>query len=340
MLKIFCAGLLSLILATEVLQAADTNSTDQHANLLGEAVLRLLVTRDADRFANDLSVSNHFNRAGVSDSARKVLNQATRMGVEPSRVNFRVKEVRARATGTGQNPESNVKGDMLPFSFGIRIVLLGEPPHGSQTNTPLQGEYELALGGAFEFPDSWRTYEGIRWSRLPDGVPDPQTKGELAVVSNIVERPGAPLHLADDPALRVSGNTLVQFLQKGDAKLYENEAMPSLEKEWEALVKKLKTNGVKDIPARTEVEGGWKIRRGALLQSAEDVLSQATAIGIDFSTAEFTLKDASAEQPYMRGGYGMVEDITAGPLRFTFTVKSNQKSKSGHLSRVTTSLRQ
>jgi thiol-disulfide isomerase/thioredoxin len=329
MLKKYRAGLLSLIVATGVLQAADTNSTDEHANHLGEAVLRLLVSRDTDRFANDLSVSNQFNRAGVSDSARQVLNQATRMGVEPSRLTFRVKEVRARATGTGQNPESNVKGDMLPFSTGIKIVLFGEPLHDSQANKPLQGEYELALGGAFEFPDGWRTFEGIRWSRLPDGLPDAQTKGEVALVSNIVERVGLPLHVDDDPALRMSGNTLVQFLQKGDAKNYESAVMPSLEEEWGALVKKLKANDIKDIPSRTEVEGGWKMRRGALVQSAEDVLSQAKALGIDFSTAELVLKDASAEQPYMRGGYGEVEGITAGPLRFTFTVKSDQKSKSG-----------
>jgi thiol-disulfide isomerase/thioredoxin len=325
----YWAGLLLLILASGIAQGADKNSTNQHANLLGETALRLLESRDADRFANDLSLTNQFNRAEVLDSARHVLEQATRMGVEPSRVHFRLKEVRAKATGTGQNPESNVKGEMLPTSFGIRIVLHGEPVQDTQANKSLQGEYELALGGAIEFPDGWRTYEGIRWSRLPDGVPDAQTKGEMAVVSNIVERVGMPLHVADDPALQASGNTLLRFLQKGDAKIYDNEAMASFEEEWEAMLKKLKKNGIKDIPVRTEVEDGWKTRRGALVQSAEGVLSQAKAIGIDFSTAEIALKDASAEQPYMRGGYGRVEGITAGPLRFTFTVKSSQKSKSG-----------
>src|SRR5215831_18898079 len=199
-MKKYWAGLLSLILATGDAHSADTNSANQHATLLGETVLRLLVSRDADRFANDLSLSNQFNRAQVFDSARQVLDQATRMGLEPSRVHFRIKEVRARATDTAQNPQTNVKGDMLPTSFGIRIVLLGEPAQDSRTGKPLQGEYELALGGAFEFPDGWRTYEGVRWSRLPDGVPDPQTKSELALVSNIVERVGLPLHTADDPA--------------------------------------------------------------------------------------------------------------------------------------------
>jgi len=328
-MKKYWTALLSLILATEILQAADTNSANQHATILGETVLRLLVSRDADRLANDLSLSNQFNRTQVLDSARQVLDQATRMGLEPLRIHFRIKEVRARATDTAQNPESNVKGDMLPTSFGIRIVLLGDPVQDSQTNKPLQGEYELALGGAFEFPDGWRTYEGVRWSRLPDGVPDPQTKSELALVSNIVERVGLPLHAADDPALQALGNTLVMFLQKGDPKFYDDEAMLSFEEEWEALLKKLKANDIKEIPARAEVENGWKTMRGELVKSAEGVLAQTKALGIDFSAAEIALKDATAEQPYMRGGYGRVEGITAGSLRFTFTVKSNQKSKSG-----------
>src|SRR5262249_26140475 len=103
----------------------------------------------------------------------------------------------------------------------------------------------------------------------------------------------------------------------------------SFEEEWEALQKKIKTYDIKDIPVRTEAEDAWKMMRGESVKSAEGVLAQAKALGIDFSTAEIVLKDATAEHPYMRGGYGRVEGITAGPLRFTFTVKSNQKSKSG-----------
>jgi len=59
-------------------------------------------------------------------------------------------------------------------------------------------------------------------------------------------------------------------------------------------------------------------------------LAQAEVLGLDLSGAEITLKDASADHPYMRGGYGSVDGITAGPLRFTLSVKSDQKSKAGH----------
>ena len=69
--------------------------------------------------------------------------------------------------------------------------------------------------------------------------------------------------------------------------------------------------------------------RGQFVESARGVLAQAEVLGIEFSKADITLKYATADHPYMRGGYGSVDGITAEPLRFTFSVKSNQKSKAG-----------
>jgi len=321
--------LVVLCLTTLSLQCADTNSPNQHATILGESVLRLLELRDVDRFANDVAVSNQQNRRQASDSARLVLDQATRMGLDASRVHFRIKEVLAKATGTGQNPDSNVKGDLLPTSFGIRILLLGEPARDSQSDKQLRGEYELGLGGAFEFPDGWRTYEGIRWSHLPDGVADQRTKEEVRLVSNIVARIGMPLHAADDPAFAALGNTLIRFLREHDENIFLSETMPSLDQRWEALLKKLTVNGVKELPTRKDFEGASKMFRGILLESARGVLAQADVIGVDFAGAEIALKDATADFPYMRGGYGSVDGITAQPLRFTLSVKSTQKSKAG-----------
>jgi thiol-disulfide isomerase/thioredoxin len=328
-MKNYCSALISLCLAAWSLRAADSNSAQQHAAVVGETVLRLLQVRDLDRFAYDLALTNQYNRRQVSDSARVVLDQAARMGIEPSRVHFRIKEVLARVTGRAQNPQSKVNGDMLPTSFGIRILLLAEPARDSQSDKPLRGEYELALGGAVDFPDGWRTYEGLRWSRFPDGVADDRTKREVMLVSNIVERLGSPLHAADDPPLAALGNTLVRFLRQRDEKIFANEAMHSFEESWEALLKKLNANGVKELPTRKDVEDGWNMMRGLLVDSARGVLAQAEVLGIDFSAAELTLKEVTADHPYMRGGYGSVDGITADALRFTISVKSNQKSKAG-----------
>jgi thiol-disulfide isomerase/thioredoxin len=83
-------------------------------------------------------------------------------------------------------------------------------------------------------------------------------------------------------------------------------------------------------PARKDIEESWNMARGQFVESARGVLAQVETLGIDFSKAEITLKEATADHPYMRGGYGAVDGITAGPLRFTLGVKSNQKSKAGH----------
>ena len=162
------------------------NSTPEHAAPIGKAVLRLLEGRDAEGFAGALALANPYNTKKVLDSARVVLEQAARSGLEPSCVHFRIKEVLAKATGKSKYPLDNAGGEDVPTSFGIKIILLGEPARDSQADKPLRGEYELALGGSFEFPDGWRTYEGVRWSRFPEGIADERTKQEVLLVSNIV----------------------------------------------------------------------------------------------------------------------------------------------------------
>lgn len=325
----YLLSLVALFLATSNLRGVDTNSSLQHAAAVGEAVQRLLEARDADGFAHALAVTNPYNRKQVADSAQLVLDQAARSGLEPSRVHFRVKDVLAKATGTAKNPDK-AEGEMLPTSFSIKIILLGESVRDSAADKPFLGEYELALGGSFEFPDGWRTFEGVRWSRFPDGVADERTRRDVLLVSNIVTHPGAPLHVADDPALAALGNTLIRFLQQRDEKVFANEAMRSFDEVWDALLKELNMAGVKPLPSRNDFQDSWNMMRGQLVDSARGVLAQADVLGLDFSNAEITLKDGSADSPYMRGGYGSVDGITSESLRFTISVKSNQKSKAGH----------
>jgi thiol-disulfide isomerase/thioredoxin len=311
-----------LVLGSSGLRAVAASAPSHHAASLGESVLRLLESRDADRFADEVALTNSFNRKRVSDSARLVVDQATRLGL----VHFRIQEVRAAATGTAPNPQSGTPGDSLPFSFGIRIILSGEVARGSQPDNRLRSEYELALGGALEFPDGWRTLDGIRWSRLPASVTDEKTQREVALSSTIEEHFRASLHAVDDPALAVLGKALIHLLQQGDEKVFAHEALPSFEETWDRLVKQLDAGGVKTPPPREEIEDGWNMGRGAFLESAQSVLAQAEVIGIDFAGSEVALKDVVADNPYMRGTYGSVDGVTA-ELRFVINVKSDRKSK-------------
>src|ERR1039458_4521422 len=82
-MKHYWIALISLFFATWSLRADDTNSIHQHATAVGEGVLRLLQIRDAASFANALAATNKYNRRQVLDSAQLVLDQATRLGLEP-----------------------------------------------------------------------------------------------------------------------------------------------------------------------------------------------------------------------------------------------------------------
>lgn len=332
--KCFFYTLTCLCLATASLRADETNSSQQHATMIGEAVLKLLETRDPKSFAEALAVTHPVNRMQVVQSARLVLDQAARLGIDPSRVHFHVKEVQAKATGTGANPDNRTNGVMLPTSFGIKVILMGEPVQESQTGKPLRGEYELALGGSFEFPAGWRTYEGIRWSHFPDGLADERTKRELMLVSKMATLNA--FNAADDPALSALGNTLIRFIQQRDEKIFTNEALRSFEECWKAMsekmasMKEINSEGMPELPSKKEGEDAFNMIRGPMIETARGLLTQADVLGIDFTGAEITLKDAIAEHAYMRGGFGDVEGVTAGPLRFILSVKSDQKSKSGH----------
>ena len=335
-MKAYWVALTILCLAAWRLSADETNSTQQHTTAVGEAVLRLLEVRDADSFADSLALTNPKNRMEVVRSARLVLDQAARLGLMSSRVHFHVKEVFAKSTGSSQNPQSKVKGEMLPTSYGITIILLGEPARDAQADKTLRGEYEIALGGAYEFPDGWRTYEGVRWSRFPDGVMDERAKQELLVVSNTVAL--HRIEAAEDPALVALGNVLIRFLRERDETIFANEALRSFDECWDgltkklALIKELKLAGsVEGLPSRKNAEDSYNMMRGYLVEPARSVLAQAESLGIDFSGAEINLKNAVAAFPYMRGVYGGVDGITAEQLQFIFSVKSNQKSKAGHL---------
>jgi len=332
-MKPYLIAIVAICLAALDLRADGTNSAPEHATALGKSLLQLLEVGDVDSFANAHGLTNRANRMGVMESSRLVLDQASRLGLDPSRIRFRLKEVLATATTTAQNPQSNIKGDMLPSSFGIRIILAGEPVRDIRADQMLRGEYELAVGGAFEFPDGWRTFEGIRWSRFPALVADERMNRELQVISNVATR--FQLRAEDDPGLLALGTNLIRFLKDGDEKIFTNEVMSSFDELWEALskkqalLKKYKVGGGMSLPSKKVAEESLNLMRQPWVDSVREVLAKTKSLGIDFSEAQVTLKDAIAERAYMRGGYGAVEGLTAGPLRFVFSVKSDQISKAG-----------
>lgn len=185
------------------------------------------------------------------------------------------------------------------------------------------------MGGSQDYPDGWRTYEGIRWERFPEGVADERLREELPIIALLAEHNGSPLHATNDPALKALGQVILRFLQVRDATVYGREALPNFAETWAALEKKMADAPSPEQPAKKEIENIWNARYESLMESARQILANAEALGVDFTGAEVKLKDVIAEQPNIRGVYGSAEGIDSNLLRFIFQVKSERKSKSG-----------
>ncbi|HEY3863622.1 MAG TPA: hypothetical protein VGO59_17240 [Verrucomicrobiae bacterium] len=168
---------------------AQTAAANEINSAAGAAVKQLLESGDASRFAleivagaNDLAeqrLSNTvthvtrpwpFTPESVEDERKKVaakarlfLGLAGRLGVDASRITFRVKRVQVASppAGAAVPPEVGV----LPYAPKIKVVLQGD-----STIERLAGEYVVELDGAVEFSKGWRIYEGIRWAHVPEGL--------------------------------------------------------------------------------------------------------------------------------------------------------------------------
>jgi alpha-tubulin suppressor-like RCC1 family protein/thiol-disulfide isomerase/thioredoxin len=350
---------LPIVAATAFSARAEAGGTNKELVALGEQVLRLLHDRDPDRFAlqvapsiadwrSFLSTSTNqaatakkddalgpdfekeldHQRKSVAKSARLVLDQAARLGLEPSRILFRVTEVAGTATSRFHNPRIMSEGENLPSSFDLKIKLRVELVGEASRETTLSGEYELAIGGALKFPTGWRTYEGISWSRFPDGVGDERTRLEMRFNSKVARHTDS-LHAEDDSALEKLGATLIQFLRQRDEKSFETNALWSFEDSWKEFQQVAEQIEAKDRPSRKELEEAWTTFHQEILGSARDILAQAETLGLNFSSADMKLKDAVAEHPYQREGFGILDGTDAGPARFILSVESDRKSKAG-----------
>ncbi len=321
---------------------ATTNEADA---ALGEAVLQLLAGGDAAQFASSVVGSTndwrearmtndvtHKSRPSpstaesversqqqIAASAKLLLDQGTRTGVDPTRVRFQVKSVEAKiSVPIGPLPVDRID---LPFANEIKIVLTGD-----SADHKLTGDYAVALNGGLKFSSGWRIYEGIRWLQFPPGLADDPHARELRALEKISSGTGS-LDATDDPALADLGNAVIKFLQQRDAKLLTTDYIPSFESVWNEVQTKAK--GRPDAPSREQLREAWNNLRDHVQQAGDEMLTEASALGLDFSGANITLKSAVAENPYQRGTFGGLVGLDTTAIRFTISVQSDRKSKSG-----------
>ena len=207
---------------------------------MGEVVVRLLESRDAKKFAQEITPSLddwrtlqatnnaakqnaplgpgfdrglEIRRREMAANAERVLDKANALGL--SRARFSVKEVTAKNLSTYRPPQIPAEQDPMPWAYGIEVVLKGASLQLDPKSEILRGEYRVLVASGEKFLTGWRCQEGIRWKSLPEGVADAQTTWELNFL-NKWSTPFCDLTLADDPALAQLGNILARFVMGGD----------------------------------------------------------------------------------------------------------------------------
>ncbi len=329
---------------------AATTSTNEDLSALGKSVLQLLESRDSVTFAKEVApsledwrkVSSKTNSAQAEDplgasfqkhlkdeqknlamSAEIFIEKAAQLGINPARVRFQIKEIQATRSGTSRNPTIQGDGESLPWKSEITLVLTGKPL-GAETNKVLTGEYEIALNGLLQFSDGWRCQQGILWKHFPESVADEKTQREMKILSLIEKR--KPLHSADDPGVDALGKAMLHFLQTRDEIVFASDAMLNVNEMWDRLEKESVKRNV-PMPSRKAFDKQYSSMTEKTLQSAREILATAERLELDFSKAK--IKDTTANQIYNRGTAGTLDNVEANSFSFTFSLLSDEKSKSG-----------
>ena len=357
--KMFVTPVLAAVIVCALWQsgmAAPTQTTDEELRPTGEAVVRLLESGDARKFAEDVVPSLKdwlavrstntiskaedplgtgfqkqldYSRQRAEASAQNVLSKAAGVGLEPSRLKFRVKEIPPRNLGSFRNQNIQADGESLPWVPEIEVILIGEPSQQATNAAQLRGEYALALGGesgGLKFPAGWRFSDGIRWKAFPPGVADRKTESELAVMNKIISR--HEVSLSDDSALKALGDVMARFLREHDEKVFVSGALQNMDEIWTQLNKKAAQIGEK-LPPKKQFDQMFGTYQDQITQSVRAVLDQAERMGLNFTNADLNLKEVVAENVYPRGAYGTLEEISCNQLRFVFDVRSDLTTKSG-----------
>ncbi len=317
-----------LISALWAAGAALPDTVEQNFTEVGEAVVRLLQNGDTAGFAKALAPSIADWRAAISTnrvakgndplgpdfqksldqqqhkleaSAKRLLAKAAELKLDFARAQITAKPIPPPQLVSSRNLDVQAENESLTSAQELEFVLTVEPPAGAKEPERLRGKYTLALHTLLDFPGGWRCAEGVRWITFPSGVADEKTQRELTIAGRAAAYQG--LTQADDPALARFGEGLVRFVRTRDLKVFEDEALLSLDAANED---------------RTE-----------LLGATRRVTEQMDRFGIDFADAAVQVKNVTFQSLFPRAGQGEIEGVEGNQLAVSFTVQSSRKSKTG-----------
>jgi thiol-disulfide isomerase/thioredoxin len=320
-------------------------ATNGEFDVIGQAVLDLLQSKDAARFAANVSTSEadwnslittnmtDEEKASVSrlakgarDSAsslesagKSLLNRADSLHLDFSRNNWRFQIVPPNHVGNIYFLAARKDGGSGEPHVQLLEVILAPVTQGAlQTNECCK----LTLRGVTKFPTGWRVREGVQWQSFPANLVDKKTARELAILDKIAR--DQPITSDDDPDLLKLGAKLVRFLRTGDINFYEKDVMISLDLLWAQMQKM----GEKS-PSRQDLEAQGVPMLRQQEELARAFLKQMTDAAINLTNADIQIKSASIEQGRSALKSGSLDGMMGQRFKLNLSVKSNEKSKTG-----------
>ncbi|MGV3754306.1 MAG: TlpA family protein disulfide reductase [Verrucomicrobiota bacterium] len=341
--------LIALTGSAAELRAAELEPHVTKANAaLGEAFAGLLNSKDVDAFAKAVSPTKQEleDLPGAKDGktslssyvssrlslnrelGKRLLSRAEEYGFDPKGLKFQLKAMPDKDVFISKNAPY-VNGSSIDMAWLLTVVLTAESKKPGETNPASGGEYEIKVFRPKLFPIGWRITESAWWSRTPVETNNPSFKWETAFLNSIpTNRP--PFIIRNDPAMETLGYALIRFMQMGEDTNLAAEAGKDFDEVYAQLLKQ--AAGRTDLLPKEELRKQWNRNNTVQLQKpAREMVRQMRARGIDLSQAEITLKRAIAEVHNVGKlmAAAEVNGISTPKMDFTFSVKSDQKTKDG-----------
>ena len=345
-------GLLLCLLPSAAPAAAPTSGNSgeyqpagNEFDAVGKAVVQLLQTRDAARFATNMAVSaddwhsilntnqakedqdriNSFamgasrNVQQAEAGAKAVLDRADSLHLDFSKADLSFQITVPKDFGKVYfSSPSRDDGLTAPYLQKLEITVIPAVTDG-QTN---QGDFRLLLNGLEKFPGGWRLSRGIQWTSFPTNIVEQKTIQELGLSEKVVT--DHAITGQDDPTLLDFGKSLIRFVRTGDTNVFQKEALVDSDQVW-ALYQKRSGPG----PTRKELDDEIATQNQEQLDHAQKMLNLMTLIGIDLGQADIRIKQVTLAQCQSEGAPGTVDELIGQQFKLALTVKTDAKAKNG-----------
>jgi thiol-disulfide isomerase/thioredoxin len=341
----FLAALCLCLLLSPAPAALSGAATSEDFSAVGNAVVKLLQSRDTARFAAEMSPAiedwesiastnaarqNPDPLAGFRQSAgrdRQQLEQGAKQllaQADSLHLDFSKGSLRAQVIPPGNLGKTIYEGIMvsekeaLPSAQKLEIILTLD----SGTNNPANGDFKIAVRRLMKFPGGWRSLEGVQWVSFPSNIADARTVLQMALLDKAASNKGVTGQ--DDPALLKLGDALVHFIRERDAGIFKKEAFPTGDLMWAAF----QQSGAQG-PSRKEMDDEMNAQAQEQTDTARAAVQLMEEAGIDLKNADIQVKEAAVERMQHQGPAGSVVGLIGEQFKLKLAVKSAGKSKNG-----------